>query len=54
MHWGEITEPRICSPVTKKPKICITGVPEGEEKASGAERILEEIIAKYVPNLAKT
>ena len=33
--------------------ICILGVPEGEEKEKGPEKIFEEIIAKNFPNLGK-
>ena len=30
--------------------ICITGVPEGEEREKGSEKIFEEIVAKNFPN----
>ena len=33
--------------------IHITGVPEGEERDNGAERLFEEIIAENFPNLGK-
>ena len=33
--------------------ICIIGVPEGEEREKGTEQILEEIIAKNLPNMGK-
>ena len=33
--------------------ICITGVPEGEERKEGAENISEDIIAENFPNLGK-
>ena len=31
----------------------IIGVPEGEQREKGTEKIFEEIIAKNVPNLGK-
>lgn len=31
--------------------ICIKGVPEGEERENGAERIFEEVIAENISNL---
>ena len=31
----------------------ITGVPEGEEKEKGPEKIFEEIIAEKFPNMGK-
>ena len=33
--------------------ICIIGVPEGEERQKGPEKILEEIIAKNFSNIRK-
>ena len=33
--------------------ICIIGVPEGEEKEKGPEKIFEEIIAEKFPNMGK-
>ena len=33
--------------------ICITGVPEGEEREKGTEEIFQEIIAKKFPNMGK-
>ena len=33
--------------------ICIIGVPEGEEREKGTEKIFEEIIAKNSPNMGK-
>ena len=33
--------------------ICIIGVPEGEEREKGPEKILEEIIVENVPNMGK-
>lgn len=56
MFWegrGEWQSLRTCRTITKDPKFVITGVPEWEQNASGAKRILEEIMAKYFPNLAK-
>ena len=37
----------------KRNNICITGVPEGEEREKGHEKILEEIIVENFPNLGK-
>ena len=37
----------------KHNNICIIGVPEGEERAKGPEKILEEIIVKNFPNMGK-
>ena len=33
--------------------ICIIGVPEGEEREKGTEKIFEEIIVKNFPNMGK-
>ena len=33
--------------------ICIIGVPEGEEKKKGSEKIFKEIIAENFPNMGK-
>ena len=33
--------------------ICIIGVPEGEEREKGPEKIFEEIIVKNFPNMGK-
>ena len=33
--------------------ICIIGVPEGEEREKGTEKIFQEIIAKNSPNMGK-
>ena len=33
--------------------ICIIGVPEGEEREKGPEKIIEEIIAEIFPNMGK-
>ena len=33
--------------------ICIIGVPEGEEREKGTEKIFEEIIAENFPNMGK-
>ena len=33
--------------------ICIIGVPEGEEREKGPEKIFEEIIVKKFPNMGK-
>ena len=33
--------------------IRIIGVPEGEEREKGTEKILKEIIAKHIPNMGK-
>ena len=37
----------------KRNKICIIGVPEGEEREKGPKKILEEIIVKKFPNMGK-
>ena len=37
----------------KHMNICIIGVPEGEERDKGPEKIFEEIIAENLPNLEK-
>ena len=37
----------------KHTNICITGVPEGEEREKGTGKIFEEIIAKNFPNMGK-
>ena len=34
-------------------KICILGVPEGEEREKGTEKIFQEIIAENSPNMGK-
>ena len=36
---------------TKCNNICIIGVPEGEEKKKGTEKIFEEIIFENIPNM---
>ena len=36
-----------------KHNIWVTGVPEGEEKEKGPEKIFEEIIPEKVPNMRK-
>ena len=41
--WGNI----------KRNNIHIIGVPEGEEREKGAEKIFEEIIVKNFPNTGK-
>ena len=33
--------------------MCIIGVPEGEEREKGTEKIFEEIIAENFPNMGK-
>ena len=33
--------------------ICIVGVPEGEEREKGPEKIFEEIVVKNFPNMGK-
>ena len=33
--------------------ICIIGVPEGEERKNGPEKIFEEITAENLPNMGK-
>lgn len=43
----ELSDPIKCN------DICITEVPEDEERKEGAENLLEEIIAEYFPNLGK-
>ena len=37
----------------KRTNICIIGVPEGEEREKGPEKIFEEIIVKNFPNMGK-
>ena len=37
----------------KHNNICIIGVPEGEEKEKGPEKILQEIIVENFPNMGK-
>ena len=37
----------------KRTNICIIGVPEGEEREKGAEKICQEIIAKNFSNMGK-
>ena len=37
----------------KRSNICIIGVPEGEEREKGTEKIFQEIIAKNFPNMGK-
>ena len=37
----------------KHTNIHITGVPEGEEREKGTEKIFQEIIAKNFPNMGK-
>ena len=37
----------------KNTNICIIGVPEGEEREKGPEKIFEEIIAENFPNMGK-
>ena len=37
----------------KHNNICITGVPEGEEREKGPEKILEEIIVENFPDMGK-
>ena len=37
----------------KSTKIYIIGVPEGEEKEQGPEKIFEAVIAKNFPNMGK-
>ena len=37
----------------KRNNICIIGVPEGEEREKGPEKIFEEIIDENVPNMGK-
>ena len=38
---------------TKGANICIIGVPEGEEREKGYEKIFEEIIAEKFPNMGE-
>ena len=38
---------------TKCINICITAIPEGEERKKGPEKILEEIVAENFPNMGK-
>ena len=35
-------------------KLCIIGIPEGEEKEKGIENIFEEIMAENFPNIKDT
>ena len=37
----------------KRSNICIIGVPEGEERKKGTEKIFQEIIAENFPNMGK-
>ena len=37
----------------KRTNICIIGVPEGEEREKGPEKIFEEIIVENFPNMGK-
>ena len=37
----------------KHHNICIIGVPEGEEREKGPEKICEEIIVENFPNMGK-
>ena len=37
----------------KRTNICVIGVPEGEEREKGTEKIFEEIIAENFPNMGK-
>ena len=37
----------------KRTNICIIGVPEGEEREKGTEKIFQEIIAENFPNMGK-
>ena len=37
----------------KHTNICVIGVPEGEEREKGTEKIFEEIIAENFPNMKK-
>ena len=37
----------------KTTNICIIGVPKGEEREKGPEKIFEEIIAENFPNVGK-
>ena len=38
----------------KQANLCITGIPEGEEKEKGTENIFDEIISENFPNLKET
>ena len=42
----------LCDKV-KHTNICIIGVPEGEEREKGTEKIFQEIIAENFPNMGK-
>ena len=37
----------------KRNNICITGVPEGEERETGPEKIFEEIVVENFPNMGE-
>ena len=37
----------------KRTNICVIGVPEGEEREKGKEKIFEEIIAENFPSMGK-
>ena len=37
----------------KSTNICIIGVPEGEEREKGTEKIFQEILAENFPNMGK-
>ena len=37
----------------KRTNICIIGVPEGQEREKGTEKIFQEIIAKSIPHMGK-
>ena len=37
----------------KRSNICTIGVPEGEEREKGPDKIFEEIIVKNFPNMGK-
>ena len=37
----------------KHTNACIKGVPEGQEREKGPEKVFEEIIAESLPNMAK-
>ena len=37
----------------KPTNICIIGVPEGEERKKGPEKIFEEMVAENFPNMGK-
>ena len=45
--------PRVLWDNIKHTNICIIGVPEGEEREKGPEKILEEIIAENFLNMGK-